>query len=131
MISRSQLAAVLALCFLLIFVFAAPLAGLPLQQTAEALQQGKEISQLTVPTRPAAPLYTGEKGAQPSEITFVPLSRTVTAKFHVEDPNGYFLPNLRRENFAVYEDGVRQKNVTVEIEHAPLSVALVRGVGGR
>ena len=131
MISRSQLAAVLALCFLLIFVFAAPLAGLPLQQPAEALQQGKEISQLTVPNRPAAPLYTGEQGAQPSEITFVPLSRTVTAKFHVEDPNGYFLPNLRRENFAVYEDGVRQKNVSVEIEHSPVTVALVLEFGGR
>jgi hypothetical protein len=52
-------------------------------------------------------------------------------KLHVEDPNGYFLPNLRRENFVVYEDGVRQKNVTVEIEHAPLSVALLMEFGGR
>jgi len=49
----------------------------------------------------------------------------------VEDPNGYFLPNIRRENFAVYEDEVRQKNVTVEIEHAPISVALLMESGGR
>jgi VWFA-related protein len=59
------------------------------------------------------------------------LSRTVTIKLHVEDPNGYFLPNIRRENFAVYEDGVRQKNVTVEVEHSPVSVALLLEFGGR
>jgi len=49
----------------------------------------------------------------------------------VEDPNGYFVPNIRRENFAVYEDGVQQKNVTVEIEHAPVTVALLMEFGGR
>jgi VWFA-related protein len=55
----------------------------------------------------------------------------VTIKLHVEDPNGYFLPNIRRENFAVYEDDVRQKNVTVEVEHSPVSVALLMEFGGR
>jgi VWFA-related protein len=49
----------------------------------------------------------------------------------VEDPNGYFLPNLRRDNFVVYEDGVRQKNVTVEVEHTPVSIALLMEFGGR
>src|SRR6202047_986365 len=131
MVTRLQLAVVLTLSFLLILVFAAPLTGLPPQQPTEATQQAKEPSPLTVPSRPPAPLYTGEQGAQSSEITFVPLSRTVTAKFHVEDPNGYFLPTLRRENVAVYEDGVRQTNVTVEVEHAPVSVALLMEFGGR
>ena len=131
MVTRLQLAVVLTLSFLLILVFAAPLTGLPPQQPTEATQQAKEPSPLTVPSRPPAPLYTGEQGAQSSEIAFVPLSRTVTAKFHVEDPNGYFLPNLRRDNFAVYEDGVRQTNVTVEVEHAPVSVALLLEFGGR
>jgi VWFA-related protein len=55
----------------------------------------------------------------------------VTIKFQVEDPNGYFLPNIRRDNFAVYEDGVRQQNVSVEIEHAAVSVALLIQFGGR
>jgi Ca-activated chloride channel family protein len=130
-VTRLQLAVVLTLSLLLILGFAAPLTGLPPQQPTKAAQQAKEPSPLTVPSRPPAPLYTGEQGAQSSEITFVPLSRTVTAKFHVEDPNGYFLPNLRRENFAVYEDGVRQTNVTVEVEHAPVSVALLLEFGGR
>jgi VWFA-related protein len=55
----------------------------------------------------------------------------VTLELQVQDPNGYFLPNIRRENFAVYEDGVRQKIVTVEVEHAPVSVALLLEMGGR
>jgi VWFA-related protein len=55
----------------------------------------------------------------------------VAIKLRVEDPNGYFLPNIRRENFAVYEDGIRQKNVNVEVEHSPVSVALVMELGGR
>jgi VWFA-related protein len=49
----------------------------------------------------------------------------------VEDPNGYFLPNIRRDNFAVYEDEVRQKNLAVDVEHAPVTVALLLEYGGR
>jgi VWFA-related protein len=55
----------------------------------------------------------------------------VTVTLSVHDANGYFVPNLRRENFAVYEDGRRQTNVTVEIEHAPVTLALLLEGGGR
>ncbi len=55
----------------------------------------------------------------------------MTIKLRVQDPNGYFLPNIRRDNFAVYEDGVKQRIVTVEIEHAPVSIALLMELGGR
>src|SRR5467141_4126071 len=105
--------------------------GLARQKSGAATPQSGQGSQVAVPNRPQVPLYQGEQGAQGSEIIFVPSTRTVTMKLHVEDPNGYFLPNLRRENFVVYEDGVRQKNVAVEIEHAPLSVALLMEFGGR
>ena len=119
------------LTVMLFFISVALTRGLAQQKPATAAPQSEQETQLAVPNRPQAPLYQGEQGAQGSEIIFVPPTRTVTIKFHVEDPNGYFLPNLRRENFAVYEDGVRQKNVTVEIEHAPLSVALLMEFGGR
>jgi Ca-activated chloride channel family protein len=102
----------------------------PQGQTASG-QQSEQQSQVTVPSRPATPPYKGPQGTQRSEIEFTPLSRTVTIKLHVEDPSGYFLPNIRRENFAVYEDGVRQKNVDVEVEHSPVSVALLMEFGGR
>ncbi len=103
----------------------------PLQQATSAAQHAGQGTSVTVPSRPSAPLYQGEQGTQQSEIIFVPLSRTVNIKFQVEDPNGYFLPNIRRDNFAVYEDGVRQQNVTVEVEHSPVSVAFLIQFGGR
>jgi VWFA-related protein len=55
----------------------------------------------------------------------------VTLKLLVQDPNGYFIPNIRRNNFVVYENGVRQQDVSVDIEHAPVSLALLMEYGGR
>jgi Ca-activated chloride channel homolog len=101
----------------------------PQDQSSPANRE--QDSQITVPARPTAPVFQGEQGKQGSEIEFSPSTRTVTLELQVQDPNGYFLPNIRRENFAVYEDGVKQKIVTVEVEHAPVSVALLLEMGGR
>ena len=87
--------------------------------------------EVTLPNGPSAPLFTREQGPQRSAIEFASTSRTVTIKLQVEVPNGYFLPNIRRENFVVYEDGVRQENVNVEVEQSPVSVALLMESGGR
>ena len=103
--------------------------ALPLQEPNPSVRQSP--SEVTVPNRPTAPLFKGQQGEQNSEIEFAPSSRTVTLKLRVEDPNGYFLPNIRRENFAVYENGVRQNNVNVEVEHAPVTLALLLEAGGR
>ena len=101
-----------------------------LAQTAPR-QSSTDNSQVVVPARPESPLYKGEQGKQRSGIQFDRSTRTVTITLRVQDPNGYFLPNIRRDNFAVYEDGVRQKNVTVEVEHSPVSIALLMEFGGR
>jgi Ca-activated chloride channel homolog len=118
-----------ATCFILSFLLTPPSWALLLQGPSSSTRQSP--SEVSVPNRPAAPLFKGEQGAQTSEIEFAPSSRTVTLKLRVEDPNGYFLPNIRRENFAVYEDGVRQNNVTVEVEHAPVTVPFLLELGGR
>ena len=102
-----------------------------LQTQTTSIQKTGQSSEVTVPSRPAKPLYEGHPGKQGSEIEFTPASRIVTMKLIVEDPNGYFRPNIRPELFAVYEDGVRQKNVTVEVDHSPVSVALLMEFGGR
>ena len=52
-------------------------------------------------------------------------------KVSVQDVNGFFVPNLRRNNFAVFDDGVPQRNVTVDVEHAPLTIAVLVEMGGR
>jgi Ca-activated chloride channel homolog len=86
--------------------------------------------QVQIPTRPAA-LFTGEQGKQRTEIHFDPTTSAVTMKLLVQDPAGYFIPELHRDNFAVYENGVRQHNATVEIEHAPITLGIVMEHGGR
>jgi hypothetical protein len=58
--------------------------------------------QVQIPIRPAA-LFTSEQGRQRTEIHFDPTSSTVTMKLLVQDPAGYFIPGLHRDNFAVYE----------------------------
>lgn len=111
----------------LLFSCAFWLRGATLQDTQAASQQSSgSAGEVTVPKRPSQPLFKGQQGKQASEIEFAPSSRVVTIKLHVEDPSGYFLPNLRRENFAVYEDGVRQKNVTVEIVSPPRRISTTR-----
>ena len=60
----------------------------------------------------------------------MPATGMVTIKLLVQEPQGYFIPKIRREHFAVYENGVRQ-NADVEIEHPPVSLALVLEYGGR
>jgi VWFA-related protein len=86
---------------------------------------------IRIPDRAAAPLFKGEPGKQRTEIHFDPATGMVTLKLVVQDPNGYFIPNIRRDNFVVYENGVRQNNATVDIEHAPLSLAMLLENGGR
>ena len=89
-------------------------------------------AQVAVPNRPSKPLFQGRQGEQrSSEVNFDPTTRTVTMKLSVQDLNGYFVPNLRRNNFAVFEDGVQQRNVTVEVEHAPITLAVLIEMGGR
>jgi Ca-activated chloride channel homolog len=86
--------------------------------------------QVQIPNRPAA-LFTGEQGKQRTEIHFDPATSAVTMKLLVQDPAGYFIPDLHRDNFVVYENGVRQQNATVEIEHAPITLGIVMEHGGR
>jgi VWFA-related protein len=130
MTGRSQITTVLAWTAVLVLVCASS-QGQSSKQSENTDKQSREKFQVTVPNRPANSLHSGEQGEQRSEIKFTPSTRIVTAKVHVEDPNGYFLPNLRPENFAVYEDGVPQKNVNVQIERSPATMALMLEYGGR
>ncbi len=89
-------------------------------------------AQVAVPNRPSKPLFQGRQSEQrSSEVNFDPTTRTVTMKLSVQDLNGYFVPNLHRNNFAVFEDGVQQRNVTVEVEHASITLAVLIEMGGR
>ncbi|MGA3238535.1 MAG: hypothetical protein ABSG03_19745 [Bryobacteraceae bacterium] len=85
--------------------------------------------QIRVPNRASKPLFEGREGKERTEIRFDPATSTVTLKLLVQDPNGYFIPNIRRENFIVY--GVRQTNASVDVEHSPVALGLLLERGGR
>jgi VWFA-related protein len=86
--------------------------------------------QIQVPNRPAKPLFAGEQGRQRTEINYDAQTGLVRVSLAVQDSNGYFLPDMRRANFAVFENGVRQRNATVEIEHAAVFVGVLVEYGG-
>src|SRR6266404_6907008 len=94
-------------------------------------QNGRKAEPLRIPNRAPAPLFEGQQGRQRTEIHFDRATGIVTLHLLVQDPNGYFIPNLRRDNFAVYDDGVRQTNATVEIENSNVSLGLLLEYGGR
>ncbi len=88
-------------------------------------------SKIEIPSRSSTSLFEGHQGKQKTEIQFDPSSGIVTIKLLVQDPQGYFIPNIRRDNFVVYENGVRQTNLDVGIERAAASLALLVEVGGQ
>jgi hypothetical protein len=93
---------------------------------------GLPLQQSPVPRRPAKLTFQSEPGKPHAlEIGFDPRTQLVTVTLSVEDPQGYFIPNLRPENFAVFEDGVLQKNSTVDIDHAAVSMQVLLEGGGR
>jgi Ca-activated chloride channel family protein len=115
-------------CALLGGMLAEP--SLAVQRPSTGLPQAPR-NQVTIPARPTKPVFRGQGEQWSSDISFDRQTRTVTVRLSVEDPQGYFIPNLRRENFAVYESDVKQTNVTVEIEHAPVTLAVLLEGGGR
>ena len=116
-----------AIVFFLMPVFFATIA----QSASKRADQPKSGGQVQIPSRPTSPLFSSKQGEQKTEIHFDPATGVVTLKLLVQDPNGYFIPNLRRDNFVVYENGVRQQNATVDIEHAPVTLAVLMEFGGR
>jgi Ca-activated chloride channel family protein len=114
-----------------LFALLAPAQSRKADYVAADRSSAARAGPIRIPDRSSTPLFKGEQGQQRTEIHFDPATRMVTMKLLVQDPNGYFIPNLRRDNFAVYENGVRQNNATVEVEHAPVSLALLLEWGGR
>jgi VWFA-related protein len=101
------------------------------QTAATSKRRTAQGGNIQIPSRPAQSLFQGGQGSQRTEIRFDSTTGMVTLKLLVQDPNGYFIPNIRRDNFRVYENGVRQTNATVEIEHSPVFLAMLMEYGGR
>jgi Ca-activated chloride channel family protein len=129
-LAKQSILTVLQVALFSAVVFPAVAQPRPAQRPPDQ-NRSKTAGQVRIPNRPATALFQGEQGKQRTEIHFDAATGLVTLKVLVQDPSGYFIPNIRRENFAVYENGVRQQNATVEIEHASVSVGLLLEYGGR
>ena len=116
-----------------LLLFIAPATNDAHAQSSSADRQDatRGAEQVHIPNRAPNPLFNGQQGKQRTEIHFDPETGIVTLKLLVQDPNGYFIPNIRRENFVVYENDVRQQIQNVEIEHPPVSLGLLMEFGGR
>jgi VWFA-related protein len=101
------------------------------QKTTGLKSGSMQAGNILMPFRPADSLFQGGQGNQRTEIRFDPATGMVTLKLFIQDPNGYFIPNIRRDNFVLFENNVRQSNATVEIEHSPVSLAMLIEYGGR
>src|ERR1700686_4261945 len=120
-----------ALLALSLLVLLAPAQSRKADYVATDRSSAAGAGPIRIPDRSSTSLFKGEQGQQRTEIHFDPATGMVTMKLLVQDPNGYFIPNLRRDNFGVYENDVRQKNTAVEVEHAPVSLVLLLEWGGR
>ena len=135
---HSDVCRLTAMYYLFVQLFALAVSSIVLSaQTSGSAETRNEPAQrstsgeLRVPNRAPKSLFEDEQGKQRTEIHYDPASGTVTLKLLVQDRNGYFIPNIRRENFAVYEDGVRQTNATIGVEHAPATLGVLLEHGGR
>jgi VWFA-related protein len=102
-------------------------------QNESGSKQGLSLGggQIRIPNRASAPVFSGKEGKARTEIQFDPATSMVTVKLLVQDPNGYFIPNIRRDNFVVYENGVRQQTASVDLERAAVSIGFLMEFGGR
>lgn len=95
-------------------------------QSGQRSSPGQASSgEVQIPNRPVKSLFSGQQGKQHTEIYFDRTTGVVTMKLLVQDPNGYFIPNLRADNFVVYENGARQQLASASIERAPASIGLL------
>ena len=100
--------------------------------SVQSVGRGLTLQQVTIPRRPAKPLFQSEPGEpRPLQIRFDPQTALVTVTLSVNDQDGYFIPNLRPENFAAYENGVLRKRVTVDVEYAAISMSVLLEGGGQ
>lgn len=68
---------------------------------------------------------------QSADVQYDPRTREVTIKTSLLDTPKEAVTEIRRNSFIVYENGVRQHNVNVSIEHRPVSIGVLVEFGGR
>jgi hypothetical protein len=92
------------------------------------LAYGDASASTRVPNR-----QSGDEATTPSvDVSVDAATQRVTRRMAADDiAGGGVLSTVRREQLQVFEDGVRQQDVAVDIEHLPVSVNVLIEMGGR
>ena len=69
--------------------------------------------------------------ASSPEITFDPTTATVRVVLSVDDIPQLSIPHVRPNDFAIFEDGRRQEDASIDVEHSSLTLAVLVEMGGR
>jgi hypothetical protein len=83
-------------------------------------------------TKSRASVHAGPADSpQRPEVAFDPTRRQVTVRMSPRNLDGVKVPFPLRESLTVLENGVRQPDVSVDVEHSPINVAVLIENGGR
>src|SRR5712691_5605160 len=120
----------------------------PQQQTRQSQPQSSSdgASQASRPSRPPVlgganrnpneqqPSSTSPQNAGPEEVSEGDIVRVnttlVSIPVSVTDRNGKYIPNLRKEDFRIWEDGVEQQVAYFASTEKPFTVALIIDTSG-
>jgi Ca-activated chloride channel homolog len=69
--------------------------------------------------------------SRPADATVRLQNQTTTVTLTGDDLPADILPNVRPSRLQVFEDGIRQSDVRVRVEHLPISLAVLLEMGGR
>ena len=70
-------------------------------------------------------------GFETPAVRFDSLTHRVTLTLPVQDSRGHYIPAARPDSFVVYENGARQKEVSVQVQRSPVSLGVLLEYGGR
>lgn len=101
----------------------------PARRQPPTLSGTTAVTRPPLQTAPAAPLKTGPEEVGDGDILHVDTT-LVTVPVSVMDRNGKFIPNLRREDFHIFEDGVEQEITHFASTEKPFTVALLLDTSG-
>ena len=90
---------------------------------ADAHQGDRPTNHANAATRPSAP--------QPADVTVRVRNDETTVTLTAENLPAGMLSSLRPSRMQVFENGVRQPDVRVGVEHLPISLAVLIEMGGR
>ncbi len=124
---RARLWPLITLLLALAFLTASPAIA---AHEAPAVQTSGLTDPITT-NPPATPRLQESPLKHSAQVDFAPDSGLVSIKTFVDQSAFPSLTGAHPDNFAVYENGVRQNNVNVAVEHAPISIGILLEYGGR